>query len=105
MYDVQGSTVEEFTIDPQELGFAASSKEDILGGSAEENAQIIRDIFEGKKGPKRDVVVLNTAFALYVAGIAKTPKDGIALAETSIDTGAAKAALERLVTESQKYAV
>jgi anthranilate phosphoribosyltransferase len=102
-YDITGKTVKVFTIDPKKFGFKAGTKKDIQGGTAEENAQIVRDILAGKKGPKRDIVVLNTAFALEAALIAKTPKDGIALAEQSIDSGAAKKALERLVQETNVF--
>ncbi len=103
-FEVKGSAVKTFTINPAKLGFKKSSKKDILGGNAEENVAIIRDILAGKKGPKRDIVVLNTAFALSVAGIAKTPKDGIVLAEKSIDSGEAQKALGRLVKESNVFA-
>ena len=102
-FDITGRKVKAFTIDPKKFGFKAGTKKDILGGTADENAQIIRDILAGKKGPKRDIVVLNTAFALYVAGIAKTPYDGIALAEKSIDSGEARKALERLVEETNAF--
>ena len=109
-FDIKGKTVKPFTIDPKKFrlpagrqGFKIAAKKDILGGTAEENAQIIRDILAGKQGPKRDIVVLNTAFALYAAGIAETPHDGIALAEKSIDTGAAKSALERLIKETNAF--
>lgn len=102
-FDVQGKKVRKIpTIDPQKLGFKKSSKEEILGGSAEENAIIIRDILAGKKGPKRDIVILNTAFALLVAGVVKDVKEGIKRAESSIDSGEAKAALDRLIVESNK---
>lgn len=103
-YEIKGTAVKTFTIDPKKFGFKASTKNDILGGTPEENAAIIRAILGGEKGPKRDIVVLNAAFALSVAGIVKTAKEGIALAERSIDSGAARAALERLITETQKFA-
>ena len=102
-FDIAGTKVKAFTIDPKKFGFKAGTRKDMLGGTAEENAQIIRDILAGKKGPKRDIVVLNTAFALYVAGIAKTPHDGVALAGKSIDSGSARKALERLVEETNAF--
>src|SRR3989338_2921863 len=102
-FDIHGDKIKKFIIDPENLGFRKSKREDILGGNAEENAEIIRDILAGKKGPKRDIVVLNTAFALYVAGIAKTPHDGVALAGKSIDSGSARKALERLVEETNAF--
>lgn len=102
-FDIKGKTVRSFTIDPKKFGFKVSTGKDVLGGTAEENARIIRDILAGTKGPRRDIVVLNTAFALYAAGIVNTPKDGITLAEKSIDSGEAKKALERLVKETNAF--
>ncbi len=102
-FEIRGTSVKKFTIDPKKFGFKKSSKSDILGGDAGVNVAIVRDILLGTKGPRRDIVVLNAAFALYVAGIAKTPKEGIALAEKSIDEGKASAALERLIKETRKF--
>ena len=101
--DVRGSTTKAFTIDPQKLDFKKADKGALAGGTADDNAGIIRAILGGGKGPQRDVVVLNAAFGLVVAGIAKTPREGVLLAEKSIDTGSAKSALERLVVESNKF--
>ena len=101
-YDV-GRTVKKFEIDPRKLGFKKASLSDLQGGTADDNAGIIRAVLLGAKGPQRDVVVLNAAFGLVVADLTKTPKEGIALAEKSIDTGAAKNALDKLVVESNKF--
>ena len=92
----------EFEIDPSTFGFSGK-KEDLASGDAQTNAATIRDILKGEKGPKRDVVVLNAAYGLYVAGVAKTPEEGIKEAEESIDSGKAAAALEALIRETQKY--
>jgi anthranilate phosphoribosyltransferase len=102
-YEVKGKTLKSFMIDPKKFGFKAASTKSLQGGNAQENAAIIRGILQGDKGPKRDIVVVNAGFALYVADIAKTPKEGIKLAEESIDSGKAAAALERLVAEAQKF--
>lgn len=102
-YEVKGKKVRSFRIDPRKLGLKGGSKAGIMGGTAADNARIIRELLLGKKGAARDIVVLNTAYALLAAGIAKSPKEGIALAQRSIDTGAAKAALDRLVAESRKF--
>lgn len=105
LFEVRGKTVRKTVVDPQKLGFKRPKKNVLQSGTKEENAAAIRDILRGEKGPRRDVVVLNAGAAVYVAGLAKTINDGIRLAEQSIDTGAAKAALERLVAESQKFTV
>lgn len=104
-FEVRGKTVKAFVIDPKKYGFKKSSKQEILGGSAEENAVITKDVLSGKKGARRDIVVINTAFALYAAGIARDAKEGIRMAEESIDSGKASKVLEALVRETQKYRV
>ncbi|MEA3429256.1 MAG: anthranilate phosphoribosyltransferase, partial [Thermodesulfobacteriota bacterium] len=75
---------------------------DLAGGDSKENADITRKIFAGEKGPKRDVVVLNASAALVVAGKAKDFNEGISLAQTSIDSGAAAAKLEKLAKYTQE---
>ena len=99
-FDVRGKKITKFTIDPQKLGFKRAKKADFQGGTAPENAHIIRDILGGRKGPKRDIVVLNSIFALLVARAVRNVKEGILSAEDSIDSGRAATALGRLVKES-----
>lgn len=103
IFEVKGKTVRSKTISPKQFGFKTSSKNQILGGNAEENARLIRGILEGEIGARRDIVVFNSAFALYVSGKARTIKEGIKLAEKSIDSGAAKGILDNLIKESRKY--
>ncbi len=73
-----------------------------MGGSPEENAEITRKILQGEKGPKRDIVLLNTAAALVAAGHAEDFQKGIRFAEVSIDEGAAAEKLEALVKYTQE---
>ncbi|HAO99579.1 MAG TPA: anthranilate phosphoribosyltransferase, partial [Fibrobacteres bacterium] len=87
----------EYILNPQDLGFSLATPADLLGGDAPQNAAILRDIFNGAKGPKRDVVALNAAAALYVSGVASNLKDGVAKARQALDSGAAKATLEAWV--------
>ncbi len=103
-YDV-GNVVKKITIDPQKLGFKSAPIAELVGGTADDNAGVIRAILLGARGPQRDVVVLNAAYGLLVAGVAKTAKEGVARAEKSLDSGAAEAALERLVKESNSFKV
>lgn len=103
-YEVRGSRVSSFTIDPQKLGFKKASRKSLLGGTAEENARIVEGVLKGEKGPRRDMVVLNSACALYVAGRVKTIKEGIVLSTTSIDSGAAYDILSCLRRESNAFA-
>lgn len=105
-YEIKGSAAaEHYSIDPSELGFERAEKTEILGGTAPENAQIISDVLADKKGPHRDIVILNSAYALYIAGTAATPKEGVVMAEASINGGAAGHALEKLVKETNAFAV
>ena len=89
-----------YIITPEELGLKRCKKEDLKGGSAGENAEIIRDIFRGKKGCKRDAVVINSGAALYIGGAAATVKEGVLLAEKLIDSGKAADVLENFIKYS-----
>jgi anthranilate phosphoribosyltransferase len=85
------------TITPEEMGFSRCRPGDLRGGDAVGNARIVRGILEGEKGPKRDVVLLNAAYALVAAGKAADPAEGIRLAAEAIDSGRALAKLEDLI--------
>ncbi|MCC6640899.1 MAG: anthranilate phosphoribosyltransferase [Deltaproteobacteria bacterium] len=88
-------------IDPQRLGLTRGRSEDLRGGDASENAAILRSILAGEKGPRRDIVCLNAAAALWIADAAPSLEAGLAQAAESIDSGAAKAKLEALVRATQ----
>lgn len=88
--------VRNYKIKPQDFGIKKGRLKDLLGGGPEKNAKIMVDILEGKKGPKRDIVLLNAAAAIVAGGEAKGFKEGIKLAEKSIDSGAARRKLEAL---------
>ncbi len=100
VFELDGGTVREYRLDPQELGLHRSAPADLRGGTPAENATIIRQVFEGEKGARREVVLLNAAAAAVAAGSAKDFRDGLALAARSIDSGAAGQALDRLVRTS-----
>jgi anthranilate phosphoribosyltransferase len=85
------------TIEPEDFGLRRCLLSDLQGGDAEENAAIIRDVLAGSEGPKRDVVLLNAAYALVAAGIAESVDAGLQKARNMIDDGLAKAKLEGLV--------
>jgi anthranilate phosphoribosyltransferase len=69
---------------------------ELRGGNAQGNAVIVRSVLAGEKGPKRDVVLLNAAYALVAASKAETPKAGIEMAAEAIDSGRALAQIEKL---------
>jgi anthranilate phosphoribosyltransferase len=95
--EVRGGAVRSYEVTPGEFGLARAPIEQIAGGDATENATIIREVLAGKKSPRRDVVLLNAAAALVVAGKADHLMDGLPLAAKSIDSGAAAEKLEALV--------
>ena len=85
------------TIEPEDFGLRRCLLSDLQGGDAEENAAIVRDVLAGAEGPKRDVVLLNAAYALIAAGIVESVDAGLQKARNIIDEGLAKAKLEGLV--------
>lgn len=93
-------TIREYEMTPEDAGLARAGLEDLKGGEPEENAQAIRDLLKGEKGPYRDIVLLNAAAALKLAGLAQDLKSGVALAADAIDEGRAQAALDALVRAS-----
>jgi anthranilate phosphoribosyltransferase len=97
---LEKGAVRTFEITPDEVGFARQKPEALRGGDAEHNAKALTDVLKGSKGPFRDVALLNAAAGLVVAGEAKTLKQGVEQAAKSIDTGAAKARLDKLVQVS-----
>ena len=94
--EFNGKEVLSYEIHPQELKIPLSSLEELKGGDLKKNVQIAEEILNGKKGPKRDIVVLNAGCALYTVGAAKNISEGIKLAEKSIDTGKALDKLDAL---------
>jgi len=87
--EMRHGVVRQFVISPEDFGIACAKIETILGGNASENAKIIESIFAGERGPRRDVVLLNSAPAIVAGGAAKTWKEGLQLAAEAIDSGAA----------------
>jgi len=94
--EILGDEIRQFMMTSEDFGIPSARIDAILGGNARENAKIVESIFRGERGPKRDVVLLNTAPALVAAGAASTWKEGIRLAAESIDSGAALRKLEEL---------
>ncbi|MCA9482791.1 MAG: anthranilate phosphoribosyltransferase [Nitrospina sp.] len=88
--------IKEKTIDPTEYGFSYCSEEDLAGGTAEDNARILRETLDGAGGPRRDIVLLNAGAAIYTSGKADSLQEGIRLAEQSINSGAARQKLKDL---------
>ncbi len=98
----KAGVVSSYFIDPKEFGLTRVKPKELLGGSAEDNAVITRDVLQGRKGPKRDIVCLNAAPALVAGKKAKTLQEGFSAAQRAIDTGAAMEKLEKLVAFTKK---
>src|SRR5919204_1909826 len=98
--EVADGTVAPGSVDPADLGIAPAAPEQLVGGDVQTNVAIARRVLEGAPGPERDVVLLNAAAALEVAGRAADLAEGVALAAASVDSGSAARALERWVAVS-----
>lgn len=91
-----------YVIQPEDFGFEKCKKEDLVGGTPQENAAITKSILAGDKGPKRNAVALNAGAALYIGGKADSFKAGVRLAEEMIDSGKATEVLEKFVELTNK---
>jgi anthranilate phosphoribosyltransferase len=100
VFDVRDGDVREGHLDPETLGLARASLGDLRGGDATEAAAIARSVLSSEPGPRRDVVLLNAAAALEVAGRVPDLAAGIQVAAAAIDTGGASATLDRWVSVS-----
>ena len=92
-------------ITPEEFGFTRCTKEDMKGGTPEENAEITLSVLNGEKGAKRDAVLLNAGAALYIGGKAESIKEGIILVAEIIDSGKALTTLRKLIEVSNRTEV
>jgi anthranilate phosphoribosyltransferase len=98
--ECRDGAVSTFYVHPSDFGLPRADRRDLLGGDAAANAAILLGILAGEKGPRRDVVLLNAAAALFVAGRVASVRDGIARAAHVIDSGAARATLDAMVLAS-----
>ncbi|MDD4594532.1 MAG: anthranilate phosphoribosyltransferase [Methanobacteriaceae archaeon] len=101
--EIKGGDIIDYVIEPEEFGFEKCSKNDLVGGDPSFNANITRSILDGKKGPKRNAVVINAAAGLYVAGKVSSLNDGVILAEELIDSKKAKNQLKLFIELSNKF--
>ena len=99
--EIRDGWFQSYQIRPEQFGYNSCAKEELAGGTPEENEQITRDILEGReKGPKRQAVCLNAGASLYITGKAKTIEEGVRMAESLIDSGAAVKKLEEFIYET-----
>lgn len=95
--EIKDGKTMSYEISPEYFDMECSSKDDLVGGDAKENARITLAILNGEKGPKRNAVLLNSAAGLYVAGKVKSLREGVELAEDIIDSGKALEQLEKFI--------
>ena len=100
--EIDNETLQIYEINPEDFGFEKCTKDDLKGGTPEENAKITRDILNGAKGHKRNAVLLNAGASLYIGGKAASFKDGVKLAEEIIDSGKAIETMEKFILLSNE---
>lgn len=94
--ELRDGMIKEYFLDAAELGIQRAVSDDLAGGDAAFNADVVRSVLAGEKGARRDIVLVNAAAAIYVAKVANNLKEGIAIAAGAIDSGLATAKLEEL---------
>ena len=101
--EIRDGWFQSYEITPEQFGYTRCTKEELTGGTPEENAEITRKILSGEdRGAKRCAVCLNAGAAIYIAGKAATMEEGVRMAERLIDEGAAAGKLEQFIEESRK---
>ncbi|HXW33995.1 MAG TPA: anthranilate phosphoribosyltransferase [Acidimicrobiales bacterium] len=100
--ELDADRIRSYKIDALDLGLPRATVEDLRGGDPSFNAEVVRSVLAGSDGPHRDVVLLNAAAALVVAGMADDMEDGVAKGAAAIDEGRANATLDSLVRVSQR---
>jgi anthranilate phosphoribosyltransferase len=98
--ELHNGSYESYVITPEDFGFKRCSKEELVGGTPQENADITRAILAGEQGPKRDAVVLNSAAAIHIVRPEVSIEQGVEIAQETIDSGAARTQLERFIALS-----
>ena len=100
--EIRDGWFRSFVITPEEFGLERCNKEDLRGGTPQENAEIVRRILNGEKGPKRNAVLLNAGASLYIGGKADSIREGVELAANIIDSGKASETLDKLIRISNE---
>jgi len=102
--ELKNNKLQNYTITPEEVGLSRAKLDDLKGGTAPENAALLRDILAGKTGHAMDAVLLNAAAALLVAERVETIADGVRFARGAIGTGRALDKLNGLIKMTQSFA-
>jgi anthranilate phosphoribosyltransferase len=102
VFEIRGGSVKQSEVTPTDFGVPPARLEDLLGGDADSNAEIVRAVLDGRPGPARDIALVNASAALVAAGRVENFLEGMRVGAESIDSGAARAKLERLARISQE---
>jgi len=102
--EVLGGELRRYAVSPEDVGLQPAPAEEVPGGTPDENAQTARSIFAGEPGAARDLALLNAGAAIYAGGVAPTLEEGVRAAESAVDDGSARAALERFVARTRELA-
>ncbi|WP_138492953.1 anthranilate phosphoribosyltransferase [Paenibacillus pinistramenti] len=95
--ELKNGEVKTYEIEAADLGLSRCALEDIFGGDAAKNAQMIREILQGRKGPARDIVLANAGACIYLSGLADSIKEGVVIAADAVDSGKAADQLQKLI--------
>lgn len=101
--EITKGDLKTYFLTPEQFGFSATSGNDLKGGSAAENAELLKGILSGNPGPQRDVVLMNAAAALLAGNLAGSLDEGLTMAKDSIDNGKAKAKLKNLTVLTSSF--
>jgi anthranilate phosphoribosyltransferase len=102
--EVREAGTQSYSVHPEEVGLECADVDSVGGGTPERNAEIVKRLFEGERGPRRSFAVMNAAAALMVAQKASNLEEGARLAEETIDSGAALDSLQRFVKRTNELA-
>jgi anthranilate phosphoribosyltransferase len=102
VYELKDGEIKNYYIGPEDFSLPEAALDSIKGGTAAENAAIVRSIFEGNRGPQRDIVLMNAAAVLLVGDRVENLSQGLKVAEEVIDSGRAMQKLEKLVAFSRE---
>jgi anthranilate phosphoribosyltransferase len=102
VHEARSGQVRSYVIEPEQFGLARSTIDAVRGGTVEANVRLAQGVFDGERGPARDVVLLNAGAALYMAGLAESIQNGIAQAAGELDSGRARNKVEQVAKASQR---
>jgi anthranilate phosphoribosyltransferase len=102
IWELKSGEIYEYTIAPEDFGIQQASSDEIRGGVAEENVEVMHKVLSGEHGPKRDIVLLNAAAAITAGNQADSLAEGLVIAQESIDSGRASSKLNALIDLSQQ---